>query len=50
MVIMVIELGPFGCRIDRGIAEDLDDLPEGYEVKRTETKDHTVIVYIEPIS
>ena len=47
---MVIELSPFGCRIDRGIAEDLDDLPEGYEVKRTEGKDDTMIVYIEPIS
>ena len=50
MVIKVIELGPFGYRIDRGIVEDLDDLPEGYEVRRTEGKDDTVIVYIEPAS
>lgn len=48
MVIRVIELRPFGSRIDRGTAENLDDIPEGYEVKSIKKNPDAVIVYIEP--
>lgn len=48
MVVRVIELGPFGCLIDRGTTDDPEDIPEGYEAKRMETSAETVTVYIEP--
>jgi len=48
-MIKVIELGPFGSRIDRGLAEDLDDIPEGYVVKWAEaSEDDVTRVIIEP--
>ncbi len=49
MVIKVIELGPFGCRIDRGTAESLEDLPEGYEAKRIQDGLDAMVVYVEPV-
>lgn len=49
MVIKVIELGPFGCRIDRGTAESLKDLPEGYEAKRIQNDLDAMVVYVEPV-
>jgi len=45
----VIELGPFGSRIFRGIAENLRDIPLGYEAIRVEEKRHSATVYVEPI-
>lgn len=50
MTIRLIELGPFGSRIDRGSAKDLRDLPLGYEAKKIEDAPDEVIVYIEPTS
>ena len=44
----VIELGPFGSRIDQGLIEDLDEIPEGYEVIAVDDEDHPSSVYIEP--
>lgn len=49
MSIRIIELGPFGCRIDRGTTEDIEDVPEGYEVKSIETGSDKITVYIEPL-
>ena len=46
----VIELGPFGSRIYRGLVEDLDEIPEGYEVTAVDDEDHPSSVYIEPYS
>lgn len=48
MVIRLVELGPFGCRIDRGIAETLQDIPEGYENKGVKVDTDPVTVFIEP--
>jgi len=48
MNVRVVELGPFGCRIDRGITESIEDVPEGYEVMSIETGPDTITVYIEP--
>jgi hypothetical protein len=45
----VIELGPFGSRIFRGTAENLEDIPEGYETIRVEDKRRSATVYVEPI-
>ena len=43
-MIRVIELGPFGCRIDRGTLKSLDDIPEGYEAEMIENRTDSVIV------
>lgn len=48
MIVRIVELGPFGCRIDRGIVDDPDDIPEGYERRSVETDIDIVTVYIEP--
>ena len=45
----IIELGPFGSRIFRGTAENLTDIPLGYEAIRVVEKNHTATVYVEPI-
>ena len=45
----VIELGPFGSRIFRETAENLKDIPTGYEAIRVEDKRPSVTVYVEPI-
>jgi len=45
----VIELGPFGSRIFRGTAENIEDIPSGYEAIRVENKRHSATVYVEPI-
>ena len=47
-MIRVIELGPFGCRIDRGTLKSLDDIPEGYKAERIENRTDSVIVYVLP--
>jgi len=45
----IIELGPFDCRIDRGTADGLGDLPEGYKVRCVKDGPDEITVYIEPI-
>jgi hypothetical protein len=46
----VVELGPFGSRIFRGTAENLKDIPMGYEAIRVEDKRYSATVYVEPIN
>ena len=48
MTIRVIELGPFGCRINRGTIGSLKDLPKGFEAKRIEGDLESKTVFIEP--
>ncbi len=48
MIVRLVELGPFGCRIDRGTAKDLQDIPEGYETKGVTVNLESVTVFIEP--
>jgi hypothetical protein len=48
MSIKVVEYGPFGCQIDRGMMNDLSDIPEGYLVVRVDV-DENMVVYIDPI-
>ena len=47
-MIRVVELGPFGSRIDRGTLKSLDDIPGGSEAKRIENHPDSVIVYVLP--
>lgn len=49
MSVRLVELGPFGCRIDSGTVEDVDDVPEGYEGRSIVTCSDVITVYIEPI-
>ena len=48
MVVRLVELGPFGCRIDRGTVEDLQDIPEGYETRSVIVDLDSVTAFIEP--
>ena len=50
MVVRLIELGPFGCRIDRGTADSLQDIPEGYETKGVTVDLESVTAFIEPVT
>ncbi len=45
LVIKVIELGPFGCLIDQGTAEDFNDIPKGYKAKRIENRTEMITIY-----
>ena len=47
MSIRVVECGPFGCRLDRGKVNSLDEIHEGFEVVRVEASDD-VTVFVEP--
>jgi len=47
-MIRIIELGPFGCRINRGTIEGLEDIPEGYKAKSIEKGPDSITVYVEP--
>jgi hypothetical protein len=47
MSIRVVECGPFGCRLDRGRVDSLDEIHEGFEVVRAEAGDD-VTVFVEP--
>jgi len=49
LVIQLVELGPFGCRINRGQTKNIEDIPEGCRAVSIEAKSDCVIVYIEPI-
>jgi len=46
-MIKVVEYGPFGCQLDRGVVNSMDDIPEGYKVVKVESG-RDVIVYIDP--
>ena len=48
MEIKIIELGPFGSRIPKGMVNKLEDLPKGYRVWKIETEPKQKIVFIEP--
>jgi hypothetical protein len=48
-LIKVVELGPFGCRIDRGEVEDISRIPKDLRVSGIEEADVTT-VYVEPVS
>lgn len=43
----VVEYGPFGCHIDRGIVKSMGDIPEGYKVVKVESSED-VTIYIDP--
>jgi hypothetical protein len=47
MSIRVVECGPFGCRLDRGRVDSLEEIHEGFVVVRAEAGDD-VIVFVEP--
>ncbi|MFH2112307.1 MAG: hypothetical protein ABIJ47_13730 [Candidatus Bathyarchaeota archaeon] len=48
MSIKVVEHGPFGCMLDRGLIESMDQIPEGYCVVRVQAGDG-LTVYIDPV-
>jgi len=48
MSIKVVEYGPFGCMLDRGVIESMDQIPEGYCVVRMQAGDG-LTVYIDPV-
>jgi len=48
-LIKVVELGPFGCRIDRGEVEDISRIPKDLRVSGIEETGVTT-VYVEPVS
>jgi len=49
LVVKLVELGLFGCRINRGQAKDIEDIPEGYRAVSIDAKSDCIIVYIEPV-
>ena len=49
LVVQIVELGPFGSRINRGHTENIEDIPEGYKAVMIEPKLDGIIVYIEPV-
>jgi hypothetical protein len=48
MGIRVVECGPFGCTLERGVVGSLDEIPEGYRVVRVLAGDE-VTVYVDPV-
>lgn len=48
LVVQLVELGPFGCRINRGQRKNIEDIPEGYKAVSIKTRPDCIIVYIEP--
>jgi hypothetical protein len=47
MSIRVVECGPFGCRLDRGRVDSLDEVREGFKVVGAEAGDD-LTVFVEP--
>jgi len=47
MSIRVVECGPFGCRLDRGKVNSLEEIHEGFEVVGAEAGDD-LTVFVEP--
>jgi hypothetical protein len=48
MSIRVVECGPFGCQLERGTVESMDQIPEGYCVVHVQVGDG-LTVYIDPV-
>jgi hypothetical protein len=48
MGIKVVEYGPFGCQIDRGVIENINEIPEGFVAVRVDVGDG-IVVYIDPM-
>jgi len=48
MGIRVVECGPFGCTLDRGVVESMDKIPAGYRVVRV-LAGEVVTVYVDPV-
>ena len=48
MVVQIVELGPFGSRINRGRVENIEDVPECYKVMSLKTTLDCIVVYVEP--
>jgi hypothetical protein len=44
----IIEYGPFGCHIDKGMVQSIEDIPKGYKVVKIELEKSRVI-YIDPV-
>ncbi|MBN2334539.1 hypothetical protein JXL21_03195 [Candidatus Bathyarchaeota archaeon] len=47
MSIKMVEFGPFGCRLERGGVDSVDDIPDGFRVVRIEAGKE-VTVFVEP--
>jgi len=47
MSVRVVECGPFGCRLDRGKVNSLDEIREGFKVVRVEAGED-LTVFVEP--
>ncbi len=47
MSIRVVECGPFGCRLERGRVNSLDEILDGLEVVGAEAGDD-LTVFVEP--
>ncbi len=47
MSIRVVECGPFGCRLDRGRVDSLEEIREGFEVVGAEAG-RELTVFVEP--
>ena len=47
MSIRVVECGPFGCRLDKGVVDSVDDVPDGFRVVKVEAGEE-VTVFVEP--
>jgi len=47
MSIRVVECGPFGCRLDRGRVDSLDEIHEGFVVVGVEAGSE-LTVFVEP--
>ena len=50
LVVQLIENAPFGCKINRGQINNIEDIPEGYKVERVIPGKDITIIYIEPES
>jgi hypothetical protein len=48
MKIKVMEHGPFGCLVYKGVVDSLEELPDNY-VKKVVNDETGVIVYISPL-
>ncbi len=48
-MVKLVELGLFGCRINRGTREHIEDIPEGYRVVSLDARSDCIIIYIEPV-
>jgi len=47
MVVRIIECGPFGCMLERGTAQNLEEISKKYEVVRVENGEPKT-VYVDP--